>query len=105
MIVPEENDDTSQYRHCSYGRAPTMTSIVSADSSSVGLRPGCSSDCEEDQEMSLEEEMEELRVQTSPGAEVSTTLTEAQGSKQGQHNGEFHFLYLRVSGKEREDQN
>jgi hypothetical protein len=55
--------------------------------------------------MSLEEEMEELRVQTSPGAEVSTTLTEAQGSKQGPHNGEFHFFYLKVSGKEREDQN
>jgi hypothetical protein len=88
------NEGTSQYRHCSYGRPSTMTSVVSADSSSVGLRPGCCSDCEDDQEMSLEEEMEDLMVQTSPGAVVSTTLNDVDGSKQVPNNGEFHFLYF-----------
>jgi hypothetical protein len=97
LTVTQEVDDTLQYRHCSYGRASTMTSIVSADSSSVGLRPGCCSDCEEDQELSLEEEMEDLTVQSSVGgiecgAIVSTTLTDVDGSKQGPHNGEFHFF-------------
>jgi hypothetical protein len=96
----QEVDDTSQYRHCSYGRTSTMTSIVSADSSSAGLRPGCCSDCEEDPELSLEEEMEELMVQSSHGgvecgAIVSTTLTDVDGSKQGPHNGEFHFFIFR----------
>ncbi|XP_023717580.2 homeobox protein ceh-30 [Cryptotermes secundus] len=91
LTVTQEVDDTSQYRHCSYGRTSTMTSIVSADSSSVGLRPGCCSDCEEDQEISLEEEMEELTVQSPAGgtecnATVSTTLTDADGLKPGPHN-------------------
>jgi hypothetical protein len=54
--------------------------------------------------MSLEGDMEELRVQTSPGAEVSTTLTDAQGSKQGPRNGELHFLYSPVSANERAEQ-
>jgi hypothetical protein len=110
LTVNEEVDDTSQYRHCSYGRTSTMTSIVSADSSSVGLRPGCCSDCEEDQELSLEEEMDELTVQSSPGgiecgAVVSTTLTDVDGSKQGLHNGEFHFFYFQMFEMECENQN
>jgi hypothetical protein len=96
--VTEEDNNTLQYRHCSYGRTSMITSIVRADSSSVGLRPGCCSDCEEDQEASLEDEMDELTVQSSPGvvecgAVVSTTLTDVDGSNQGPHSGEFHFLY------------
>jgi hypothetical protein len=95
--VPEEDESDLQYRHCSYGRTSTVTSIVSADSSSVGLRPGCCSDCEEDQDLLLEDEMEELTVQSSPavlecGAVVSTTLTDVEGSNQEPHNGEFSFL-------------
>lgn len=110
LTVTQEVDDTLQYRHCSYGRTSTMTSIVSADSSSVGLRPGCCSDCEEDQEISLEEEMEELTVQSPGGgiecnATVSTTLTDVDGLQQGPHSGEFHFFIFRRFGKEHESQN
>jgi hypothetical protein len=110
LTVTQDVDDTLQYRHCSYGRTSTITSIVSADSSSVGLRPGCCSDYEEDQELSLEEEMEELTVQSSPGglecgAIVSTTLTDADGSKQGPHNGEFHLFIFRRLGEECEVKN
>jgi hypothetical protein len=101
LTVTQEVDDTLQYRLCSYGRTSTITSIVSADSSSVGLRPGCCSDGEEDQELSLQEEMEELTVESSHGgiecgAIVSTTLTEVDGSKQGPHNGKFQFFIFRL---------
>jgi hypothetical protein len=104
LAVTQGDDDILQYRQCSYGRNSTMTSIVSADSSSVGLRPGCCSDCEEDQDVSLEEVMDELTVQTSPcgiecGAVVSTTLTDVGGSEQAPHNGEFNFIYFHTFEK------
>jgi hypothetical protein len=73
-----EDDGTPQYRRCS-----AITSIVSADSSSVGLRPGCCSDCEDDPEG---EDMDDV------AAEVSTTLTDGESSEQGPQNGEFREL-------------
>jgi hypothetical protein len=62
----------------------------------VRLHPGCCSDYDEDQDVSLEDEMDELTVQSSPGvpecgAVVSTTLTDVDGSNHGPHSGEFHF--------------
>jgi len=73
-----EDDGTPQYRRCS-----AITSIVSADSSSVGLRPGCCSDCEDDPES---EDTDDV------AAEVSTTLPDGEGSEQGPQNGEFRAL-------------
>ena len=73
-----EDDGMPPYRRCS-----AITSIVSADSSSVGLRPGCCSDCEDDPEG---EDMDDV------AAEVSTTLTDGESSDQGPQNGEFTAL-------------
>jgi hypothetical protein len=100
--VPEE-DDTLQYTHCSYGR----TSIVSADSSSVGLPPRRCSDCDEDGD-----DLDDLTVQSSPGvteggAVVSTTLSDGEGLNHGPHSGEFNSSsenvakspYLKDKGK------
>lgn len=101
-----EDSGVVQYRHFSYGRGCEMTSVVSADSSvvsadssSVGLRPGCCSDCEEDPELevSLEEGTDEMTVRSSPGmtecgAEVSTTLTDGDSTEQGPQNGEFQMF-------------
>lgn len=78
-----EDHGTPQYRRCSYGRNSAITSIVSADSSSVGLRSGCCSDCEYDQER---EDTDEV------AAEVSTTLTDGESSEQGPQSGEFRAL-------------
>ena len=70
-----EDDGTPKYRRCS-----AITSIVSADSSSVGLRPGCCSDCEEDPGS---EDTDDV------AAEVSTTLTDGESSERVPQNGEF----------------
>jgi hypothetical protein len=74
-----EDHGTPQYRRCSYGRTSAITSIASADSSSVGLRPECCSDCGYDQE----------REDTDG---VSTTLTDGESSEQGPQSGEFRAL-------------
>jgi hypothetical protein len=81
--TPLGDSGTLQYRRCSYERDSAITSIVSADSSSVGLRPGCCSDCEDDPEG---EDADDV------AAEVSTTLTDGESSDQGAQNGEFRAL-------------
>lgn len=80
-----EDHGTAQYRRCSYGRTSATTSIASADSSSVGLRPECCSDCGYDREQ-----------EDTDG--VSTTLTDGEGSERGQQSGEFRALIYRPLG-------
>ena len=96
--VTEEDNGTVQYRYCSYGRRSAITSVVSADSSSVA----CCSECEEDPELEVSSEATgEVTVQTSAGAaesaaEVSTTLTD--GCEQRPQSGEFELLLFRCLG-------
>jgi hypothetical protein len=85
--APLGDSGTLQYRRCSYERDPAITSVVSADSSSAGLRPGCCSDCEDDLEG--EDEGEDV---DDVAAEVSTTLTDGESSDQGAQNGECRAL-------------
>jgi hypothetical protein len=81
--APLGDSGTLQYRRCSYERDPAITSVVSADSSSAGLRPGCCSDCEDDPE---DEDVDDV------AAEVSTTLTDGESSDRGEQNGECRAL-------------
>jgi hypothetical protein len=92
--VTGEDTGTPQYRRCAYGRSSAITSIVSADSSSVG----CCSDCEEGPEELGEVRLEASAGATECGAEVSTTLTD--GCELGPQNGEFGLFNVQALGNE-----